>query len=95
VFCRRRLRLGSAQGGRDGCAEELEGAALDGGGFGQGWDDGAVGAVSDVVAGQCPEVWTVSGLVDRQVESARVSRPEDRIWDRHDVGSPKNTDSTQ
>jgi hypothetical protein len=29
------------------------------------------------------------------VESARVSRPEERIWDRHDVGSPMNTNSTQ
>ena len=29
------------------------------------------------------------------VDSARVSRPEERIWDRHDVGSPMNTNSTQ
>ena len=25
----------------------------------------------------------------------RVNRPEERIWDQHDVGSPKNTNSTQ
>src|SRR5664279_2721125 len=25
------------------------------------------------------------------VDSARVSRPEERLWDRHDVGSPMNT----
>jgi hypothetical protein len=29
------------------------------------------------------------------VDSARVSRPEERLWDRHDVGSPMNTNSTQ
>jgi hypothetical protein len=29
------------------------------------------------------------------VDSARVSRPEERIWDRHGVGSPMNTNSTQ
>ena len=28
-------------------------------------------------------------------KSARVSRPEERIWDRHVVGSPMNTNSTQ
>src|SRR6476620_7548653 len=48
--------LGSGEGGRDGCAEEFEGAALDGGGFGQGRDDRAVLAVLHVVAGEGGEV---------------------------------------
>ena len=34
------LRWGLGEGGRDGRADELEGAALDGGGFGEGRDDG-------------------------------------------------------
>ena len=39
MFCRRWLRWGLGEGGRDGRADELEGAALDGGGFGEGGDD--------------------------------------------------------
>ena len=35
------------------------------------------------------------GFGGQAVESARVSRPEERIWDRHVVGSPMNTNSTQ
>src|SRR5450631_4502530 len=56
LFCRRRLRWGSAEGGGDGCADELEDAALDGGGFGQGGDDGSVRAVLQVVAGEGGQV---------------------------------------
>ena len=57
MFCRRWLRWGLGEGGRDGRADELEGAALDGGGFGEGGDDGSVGAVLQVVAGQGGQVF--------------------------------------
>ena len=46
----------SVEGGRDGCAEQVEDAALDGGGFGQGRDDGGVAAVPDVVSGEGGQV---------------------------------------